>query len=137
MPLILGAISATCYGTVAFAPLFLVPVQICGAKKGFRAMLESMLVAALLIAAWQALLLGRAGALGAGAIAMGVSTPAAMLAALALIAARRFEAVPFALRALAGGAIASAACVPAFAVAAADPNVRAMFEAAMGQAVSA
>jgi hypothetical protein len=123
----LGAVSAVFYGTVALAPVFLVPLQVSGTGRGMKSMFVSSAVAMTGIAIWQAVLLSRAGILSGATIALGISAPLALIIVLAMMAMRRFARVPFALKALLGAALASLACLPSFIFALADDGLRKMF----------
>ncbi|HUW70749.1 MAG TPA: hypothetical protein VMX33_10995 [bacterium] len=136
-PLAMGALTAAFYGTIALAPLYLVPLQIAATNRGHHTMRISSVFAALLITVWQIVLLSRAGAMSAGTLALGLSAPAAMILALVLMALPRFERIPFAIRALAGGALASLVCLPSFIAAAGDEGVKNIFMAAFSSASSA
>lgn len=133
----MGALTAAFYGTIALAPLFLVPLQIAATNRGHRAMSVSSVFAAVVITVWQIVLLSRAGAMSAGTLALGLSAPAAMIVALALMALPRFARVPFAIRALVGGTLASLACLPSFVAAAGDAGVKSIFVSAFASATTA
>lgn len=133
----MGALTAAFYGTIALAPLYLVPLQIAATTRGHRAMCVSSGFAAVIITVWQIVLLARAGAMSAGTLALGLSAPAAMIIALALMAMPRFKGIPFAIRALLGGALASLVCLPSFIAAAGDAGVKNIFMAAFTSATTA
>ena len=132
----MGALSAILYCTAAFMPFFLVPVQVSGGRKGFRAMLASAGLSALIISAWQVAMLASGSALSAGTLAIGVSAPAAMLFSLAFIAWPRLSRMDFASRSLVGAVVASVLCLPSFVAAAGDALVHDMFVAAFEKAAS-
>jgi len=127
MPVIAGALSAVLYSTVALMPLFLVPIQFSGARKGHRAMVASSASSAVVIAIWQFALLARAGVVSVGTLAIGVLAPIAMIVALAGMASPRLGRLSFAPRALLGAAAASALSLPSIFAAIKEPSVRAMF----------
>jgi len=133
----MGALTAAFYGTIALAPLYLVPLQIAATNRGHRAMYVSSVFAAAIITVWQIVLLARAGAMSAGTLALGLSAPAAMIIALVLMALPRFKGIPFAIRALTGGALASLVCLPSFIAAAGDEGVKNIFMAAFTSATTA
>lgn len=137
VPLALGAASAALYGSMVLMPAFLVPIQASGARRGYRSLLASAAVSCALIAAWQVMLLGRSGSLDAASLAISLSVPLAMAGALALMGLPALGKVSFPVRALAGGALASAAALPSMAMAADDPGVRAVFEDAMAKTMGA
>jgi len=126
MPALLGVLSAVLYGTVALMPIFLVPLQLSGTRKGYRAMIVSAGASAIIIGIWQTI-----------ALAIGVSAPLAMILALIAMGSPRLKRLPFALRALLGAAFASAISLPSIYAAIRDPAVRAMFIAAFESAGTA
>lgn len=130
LPLALGALSAVLYGTGFLAPAFLLPIQAAGARKGYRAMLVAAATAAGVASAWQLALLARSEAFGLSMALMGVMAPVSMMAALALMAMPSLKRVPFAMRALGAALASSMASLPTFALAAKDPGVREVFNAA-------
>ncbi len=137
IPALLGVLSAVLYGTVALMPVFLVPLQFSGARKGFRSMVASAAASSAIIGVWQTVALSRAGIVSASTLAIGVSAPLAMILALIAMASPRLGRLPFAVRALLGAALASAISLPSIFTAIKDPAVRAMFLAAFESAGSA
>jgi len=135
--LLLGGLSALLYASVVLSPAFLVPVQAAGARRGHGAMVAAALAAAAAVSGLQLALLYRAGAMTPAMVLMGLSVPLALLAALTLMSLPAFASVPFVYRALAAGAAAALATLPALAVAAADPSVAAAFEEAAAMAAQA
>lgn len=133
----MGVMSAVLYSTVAFMPLFLVPLQFAGVRKGFRAMIASACASSLIIAVWQTIALARSGGSSAGMLAMSISTPAAMVIALVCMALPRLGRFSFPARTLFGAAIASVISLPSIFVALKDPGVRALFIDAFEMAGSA
>jgi len=133
----MGALSAVLYSTVAFMPLFLVPLQFSGVRKGFRAMIASAVASSLIITVWQTIALANTGGTSAGMLALSISTPAAMIIALVCMAIPRFSKFSFPSRALFGAAVASVISVPSIFAALKDPGVRALFIDAFEQASSA
>jgi hypothetical protein len=125
--LLLGAVSAVFYGTVALAPVFLVPLQVSGTGRGVKSMFVSSAVAMAGIAVWQIVLLSKAGVLSGATIALGISVPLALVVALAMMAMRQFSGIQFALKTLLGGLLASLACLPSFIFALEDDGLRQMF----------
>ncbi len=137
IPALLGVLSAVLYGTVALMPIFLVPLQFSGTRKGFRAMIASAAASSAIIGVWQTIALARAGVVSASTLAIGVSAPLAMILALIAMASPRLGRLPFAVRALLGAALASAISLPTIFTAIKDPAVRDMFVAAFESAGSA
>ncbi len=123
----LGAVSAVFYGTVALAPVFLVPLQVSGTGRGVKSMFVSSAVAMAGIAIWQTLLLSKAGVLSGATITLGISAPLALVLALAMMAMKQFSRIQFALKALLGAVLASLACLPSFIFALKDEGLRQMF----------
>ena len=134
---LMGVLSAVLYSTVAFMPLFLVPLQIAGVRKGFKAMIASAVFSSFIIAVWQTLALARSGGSSAGMLAMSISTPAAMTIALVCMAMPRFSTFSFPSRALFGAAVASTISLPSIFAALKEPGVRALFIEAFEMAGSA
>ncbi len=118
-------------------PIFLVPVQYVGARRGFRSMAASAAVSSAVIAVWQTIALARADILSAGTVAVGVSTPLALAIGIVAMAWPRVSRLSFTTRALAAAAVASALSLPALFAAIRDPAVRAMFLEAFETASSA
>lgn len=137
IPALLGVLSAVLYGTVALMPVFLVPLQFSGARKGFRSMIASAAASSAIIGVWQTIALAKAGVVSASTLAIGVSAPLAMILALTAMASPRLGRLPFAVRALLGAALASAISLPSIFTAIKDPAVRAMFVAAFESAGTA
>lgn len=137
LPILAGALSSVFYGSVALMPIFLVPIQYTGARRGFKAMVGSAAVSSIVIAAWQTIALARADILSAGTVAVGVSTPLALAIALVAMAWPRLARFSFTIRALVAAAVASALSLPALFAAIRDPAVRAMFLDAFETASSA
>lgn len=136
-PVLLGTISAVLYGTVAFMPLFLVPLQYSGARKGYRSMIASAVASSVIIAVWQVVALARAGIATAATLAMGIAAPAAMILALVAMASPRLGRFSFATRALLGAMAASLVSLPSIFAAIKDPGVRGLFVDAFEKAGSA
>ncbi|MBN2874368.1 MAG: hypothetical protein JXM71_04675 [Spirochaetales bacterium] len=136
-PLVLGGISAVLYGTVVLMPLFLVPVQVSARRDGFKPMLESAAVSAVLVALWQLFTFSRDGSLSLGTMLIGLSAPAGMLLALILMAWPRLARISFVSRSLAAALLATAISLPTFFMAASDPAVRALFVEAYSAAIGA
>ena len=136
-PALWGALSAVLYSTVAFMPLFLVPLQFAGARKGYKAMIASAFSSAIIIVLWQTITLASSGGASAGMMALSLSTPSAMILALVCMALPRFNRLSFPSRALIGSAVASAISLPAIFAALKDPAVRALFLDAFEKAGSA
>lgn len=137
LPLLLGLLSALLYGTVVLMPLFLVPVQYTGARKGYKAMLIAAATSTIVVVVWQAVTLLRLGLLTSSTLVLGASAPAAMLLGLLLMAHPRLSVWPFVLRALLGGALAAALSLTSIFSALKDPNVKAMFIEAFEKAGAA
>lgn len=124
------------YASVAFMPLFLVPVQVVAVRSGFGSMVKSAVVSGAVISAWQVWLLADAGMLGGSTIALGLSTPLGLLLALTLLAMPWAGRYPFVVRVMGAAAIATAASLPGFLVALEDENLRQMFTAAINGAAA-
>ncbi|GAB1455004.1 hypothetical protein MASR2M48_03040 [Spirochaetota bacterium] len=137
LPLLLGLASALLYGTVVLMPMFLVPIQFAGARKGFKAMLMAGASSAIITIVWQTVALMRAGLVSSSTLAIGVSAPLAMLLALLAMALPRLASLSFVIRALLAGGLATALSMPSIFVALEDPNVRIMFLEAFEKAGSA
>jgi hypothetical protein len=133
----MGVLSAVLYSTVAFMPLFLIPLQFAGVRKGFKAMIASAVFSSFIIAVWQTIALARSGGSSAGMLAMSISTPAAMTIALVCMAIPRFSRFSFPSRALLGAAVASVISLPSIFAALKDPGVRTLFMEAFEMAGSA
>lgn len=128
MAVVLGAVAAAMYGSVALSALFLVPIQAAGTAWGFGAMLAAAAASGLGIAAWQVILLVSAGQASGAALALGLSAPLALLLAIVALAWPRLARLSFPLKALAAGTAAALACVPSMATAWNDPGIRSLFE---------
>jgi hypothetical protein len=135
--LLLGAVSAVFYGTVALAPVFLVPIQVSGVGRGIKSMFVSSAVSIAGIALWQMIIISKAGVFTWATMALGISAPLALLIALALMAMHRFHGIPFAIKALVGSMVAAALCMPSFIFALRDSGLRRMFEDAFMAASTA
>jgi hypothetical protein len=122
------------YGTVALMPLFLVPLQVSGARKGFKAMIASVAASIVLVGAWQAIVLVRSGAVSPGTAAIGLSAPFAMILALLAMASPRLAGLSFTTRALLCALVASGLSLPTIFAALRDDRVRAMFVEAFDKA---
>lgn len=128
MPLALGALSAALYSTVFLSPLFLVPVQAVGARRGHKAMLVSAAVSAAGSGLVQLALTLKAGAEGsAGLVAAGVLAPVALLCAILLLAAPALRKLDFTLRGLLAGAVAALLALPSLVLAGSNPMLRQLF----------
>lgn len=134
MPIALGGLSAVLYSTVFLSPLFLVPVQASGARKGFRSMLISASASGLGACAIQLLFALRAGTVEPGMLLAGMVAPLAMLIALLLVAAPKFRHIDVSLRTMFATVVAAAITLPSLIAAGKSPQLRVLFNEAAGSA---
>lgn len=88
----------------------------------------------IIITVWQSILILGSGSGSLALLAIGLSAPLAMVAAMALVASPLRPNLAYALRALIAAALASALSLPAMLVSLRDEGVRALFEEALSVA---
>lgn len=125
--ILMGFLSAVIYSTVFLSPVFLLPVQGIGARKGYRALLNAASVSFLAIALIQLVIFFRSGAAGMGLFLSGLSAPFALLLAIIFTAAPSLKKMDFTFRVIIASILASLIVLPFLLMLGKSPEIYAIF----------